>query len=126
MSWEKNERGAQGEEYTARQMAIQGYQILERNYHCPYGEVDLIACTERYLVFVEVKTRSSFLRGTPEEAVTPEKQRKLVRTALMYLQEHPTDLQPRFDVAAVRMDRFGEILGFRYYANAFEGEGVLF
>ena len=59
----------------------QGYHIIQRNYHSRYGEIDLIAEDEEYLIFVEVKLRSSVSHGLPEEAVTPGKQEKLRLTA---------------------------------------------
>ena len=63
----------------------QGYQILERNFRCPAGEIDLIAKEGGYLCFVEVKYRSERETGTPEEAVDAKKQKRISRAALYYL-----------------------------------------
>ena len=96
-----NALGAWGEEKAARFLTEQGYQIIRRNYHSRYGEIDLIAENMEYLIFVEVKLRKSVSHGLPEEAVTPAKQEKLRLTAQQYLQVHETKKQPRFDVVAL-------------------------
>ena len=76
-----NALGAWGEEKAARFLMDQGYHIIQRNYHSRYGEIDLIAEDEEYLIFVEVKLRRSVSHGLPEEAVTPVKREKLRLTA---------------------------------------------
>lgn len=116
--------GMFGEEFTAQRLQQRGYRIAARNYHTPYGELDIIAVTQKYIVFVEVKTRRNTYMGTPEENVTPSKQKRLVRSALFYLQHHPTELQPRFDVAGVTVGPSNVVTGFHYLANAFEGKGL--
>lgn len=116
--------GMLGEEFTAQRLQQRGYRILARNYHTPYGELDIIAATQKYIVFVEVKTRRDASVVQPEENVTPSKQKRLLRAALLYLQRHPTELQPRFDVAGVTMEPSGMVTGFHYLANAFEGKGL--
>lgn len=116
--------GVLGEEFTAQRLQQRGYRILARNYHTPYGELDIIAATQKYIVFVEVKTRRDVSMAQPEENVTPSKQKKLMRAALLYLQRYPTELQPRFDVAGVTMEPSGKVTGFHYLANAFEGKGL--
>lgn len=93
--------GDWGEAQAARYLQGKGFRLLERNYRCPYGEIDLIAEDGTYLVFAEVKLRTSVRYGTPEEAVTPRKQTRLRQTALQYLSDHETVLQPRFDVIAI-------------------------
>lgn len=92
-----------------------GYKILERNYRCPQGEIDLIACHDGYLVFVEVKYRKTQRKGTPEEAVDNRKQKKISRAALWYLMEHkmPDETPCRFDVAAATPEEI------RIYQDAF-------
>lgn len=96
-----NELGAWGEEKAARFLEQQGFRILERNFHSRFGEIDLIAETDDFLVFVEVRLRKTTRFGTPEETVDHRKQQKLRLTAEAYLQKHPTDKQPRFDVVAL-------------------------
>lgn len=93
--------GRWGEELVARAMQAKGWRILERNWRCRQGEIDLIAADSRYLVFVEVKQRRSGRYGPPGAAVTAAKRDRLRAAAQQYLLEHPTRLQPRFDVAQV-------------------------
>ena len=100
-----NPRGRAGEEYAARVLREAGYQLLARNWHSRYGEIDLIMENDMYLVFVEVKLRRSDRYGTPAEYVTKSKQEKLRNTALMYLQSHHVDKQPRFDVVEIYAPR---------------------
>lgn len=107
------ERGRRAEERAAEFLRSLGYQILARNYRWRGGEIDLIAREGNCLVFVEVKARSSRTYGLPEEAITPGKRQRLLRTARRYLQQHPTELLVRFDVVALSG---GEA---RLYRNAF-------
>lgn len=94
--------GTWGEDRAAEYLRAQGYEIVDRNFRCRYGEVDIVAKTGRYLVFAEVKLRKSADYGFAREAVTYSKQQKLRTTALCWLQAHPpTRLQPRFDVLEV-------------------------
>jgi putative endonuclease len=93
--------GAWGEEKALEFLVQKGFRLVERNYHSRYGEIDLIVEDDQFLVFAEVKLRKSCRYGTPAEAVTPKKQERLRNTALLYLQAHPTQKQPRFDVVAL-------------------------
>lgn len=97
-------KGAAGEVLAARFLREQGYDILAANYRCRFGEVDIIAADDAYIVFVEVKTRGESARYTPREAVTVAKQQRIRKTAMLYLQQHPTDRQPRFDVIEIIAD----------------------
>lgn len=100
--WKKNRNtGAWGEEEAAKYLQNQGYGILCRNFHSRYGEVDLIACKDDIIAFVEVKTRAKGALYSPAEAVTPAKQQKIILTAFHYMEEYNADLQPRFDVCEV-------------------------
>jgi len=102
MTFERLSLGKWGEEVAAGHLQKRGMKILERNYRTPLGEIDLIARHKKTLIFVEVKTRRSDLFGAPQEAVGRHKQHQILRAAQWYLQNHPTDLQPRFDVIAIR------------------------
>jgi putative endonuclease len=96
--------GTQGEEAAARWYEARGYTIVARNWRCPDGELDLVVARRGELVFCEVKTRASTRYGTPAEAVTPTKQRRLRRLAARYLAEAAPPGAPRqlrFDVASV-------------------------
>lgn len=110
--------GRAGEEHAAKLLKRRGFRILERNYHSRFGEIDIIGENGQYLVFVEVKTRERNGLSDPLEAVTPAKRKRLILTAESYLMDHPTTLQPRFDVAAV-FTKAGKIVGEEYIENAF-------
>jgi putative endonuclease len=99
--------GAWGEERAVDYLQRQGLKIIARNFTTPVGEIDIIACSKKELVFVEVKTRHSNAYGTPAEAVGPRKQRQIIRTAQWYLAEKKNRLQPRFDVIGVVPDGKG-------------------
>lgn len=104
----RQELGEKGEEIAVRHLVSQGYRILERRYRVAEGEIDVIACRGRTLVFVEVKTRASFSCGSPQEAVTLTKQRKIRRVALHYLQQTGRVYDEiRFDVVGVTRDEKG-------------------
>lgn len=93
--------GQWGEEQAAQWLTQRGWRILAKNFRCRMGEIDLVAENGTYLAFVEVKLRKDDRFGSACEAVTPAKQRRLRVTAEYYLMGHPTELQPRFDVAEV-------------------------
>jgi putative endonuclease len=95
--------GVDGEGYAARWYATQGYEIIERNWRCHEGEIDLIVRKGSVLVFCEVKTRSSDRFGTGLEAVTRTKQKRLRVLAAKWLREHSVSgmVSVRFDVASV-------------------------
>lgn len=113
--------GAWGESLVADALERNGWKVLERNFRCRFGEIDLIAAGDKYIIFVEVKLRKSAWFAQAREAVTPEKQRKLRATAEFYLMKHPTKLQPRFDVAEVYAPRGTDTVNpdIRYIQDAF-------
>jgi len=78
-----------------------GLKYIERNFHCRRGEIDLIMDDRSTLVFVEVKYRQSERFGSAAEMVTPQKQKRIIATALHYLQQHKLDRACRFDVIAI-------------------------
>jgi len=94
--------GRWGEDLALDFLKTQGLKILERNFRCPAGEIDIIARSDRQIIFVEVKTRKSEIFGTPQEAVNQRKQTQIIRVAQWYLEQNPANLQPRFDVLAIR------------------------
>jgi len=93
--------GDWGEGVAMEFLRKQGYEILAQGYRSRYGEIDLIVRNATYLAFVEVKTRKSAYFAEAREAVSRSKIQKLRRTAEMYLVEHETTLQPRFDVIEI-------------------------
>lgn len=97
--------GAFGEGLACEYIAECGYRVLERNFNCKVGEIDIIAAQKDTIVFIEVKTRSSEKYGLPSEAVSTAKQRKIVKTALYYLQSNKLlDYMCRFDVIEIIAD----------------------
>lgn len=98
---EKQSLGQFGEEQAARYLRRRFYTILERNFRCRFGEIDLIAKRGDYLVFAEVKLRRDASHGEAREFVTPHKQQRILAAAQHWLSVHETALQPRFDVIEV-------------------------
>jgi putative endonuclease len=104
MSDRRQELGSWGEEQASEFLRSRGYSIVERNWRCAAGELDIVAREGGNLVIVEVRTRRSRSYGAPEESVTPAKQSKLVELAQTYLQEHAEwDCDWRIDVVAVEV-----------------------
>ena len=110
--------GARGEQIAADWLRAHGFELVARNWHCVYGELDLIALDGTEIVFVEVKSRRGSRMGTPEEAVTAAKQRHLIQSAQCYLAETAQDQQPyRIDVLAVDLAATGELLQVRHFRS---------
>jgi putative endonuclease len=101
--------GTLGEKLARDFLRKRGYRILEANYRCPRGEVDIIAEHRDFLVFVEVRTKRSREFGTPEESITDTKKEHLRMVAAHYQQTHD-NLPPswRIDVVAVELDGRGK------------------
>ena len=119
--------GRRGEALAARYLEQQGYQLVERNYRCAAGEIDLVVQTGDALVFVEVRTRRSVALGTPEESITPAKAQRLIALAWTYLQERQateaaeaTEVAWRIDVIAIELDRRGRVRRLNHVPYAVE------
>ena len=126
MTLTKGQVGRLGEEYAAARLQQMGYRVVTRNLHSRYGEIDLIVQNGVYLAFVEVKTRAQNSWAAPQAAVTVQKQRKIIATAQWYLQQHPCDLQPRFDVCAVTIAADTgsfSVVNFAHFPGAFFAQG---
>lgn len=93
--------GRWGEAQAAALLRKKGYAIVASGYSSRFGEIDLIARNRAFLVFVEVKLRKNDSFAAAREFVDLRKQERIRKTALMYLQSHPTQLQPRFDVVEI-------------------------
>lgn len=102
MSNKRINLGRKGEDISVKFLKKQGYKIMERNYRCSLGEIDIVAKDKNILCFVEVKTRKTKEYGLPEEAIDGHKQKKLAKVALTYLKEKKIYKQDlRFDVVSV-------------------------
>ena len=115
----RREVGILGEKLAGNFLIEQGYRILQTNYRCPEGEIDIVAEHGDSLVFVEVRTKKSLAFGSPEESITPAKMEKLRITAARYRQEHEDmpDLW-RIDVVAVELDQKGRVSRIEIIENA--------
>ena len=114
--------GRRGEQLAADRLAALGYQIIERNFRCPAGEIDLVARDQDTWVFVEVKTRRGARFGTPEDAITARKRAHLIASAQHYLQARDLrDVPWRIDAVAVGLSTAGELLRVDVIENAVTG-----
>lgn len=111
--------GLEGEARAESYLSSLGMICLERRYRSAYGEIDLIMLEGETLVFAEVKYRRIATLLSAQLAVSPSKQRKIIQTALVYLNQHPeqADRLIRFDVVAISDDCI------QYLPNAFQGSG---
>ena len=98
------EIGNKAETAVAAFLKHRGYKILERNFTSRFGEIDIIAQKNEYLVFIEVKMRRSELYGGGAAAVTKAKQERIRKTAMWYLMQKNIEPPVRFDVAVVHSD----------------------
>jgi putative endonuclease len=97
--------GNRGEELAAAFLVRNGFELIERNFRCKGGEVDIVAKDGKTLVFVEVKSRKTLTYGVPQLAVTPFKQRQISKAALTWLaKNHKHDSPARFDVIAILLN----------------------
>ncbi len=119
----RRDTGILGEKIAGDYLQKRGYRILETNYRCPYGEIDIVARHGDYLVFIEVRTKKSRQFGSPEESITHAKRQKLIATAWHYRQA-ATDPPPlwRIDTVAVELNRKNEILRIELTENAVTGD----
>ncbi len=102
----RRETGILGEKLARDFLKKRGYRIIETNYRCPEGEVDIIARDRDFLVFVEVRTKRSLEFGSPEESITPVKKERMIAVASRYCQTHEKLPQSwRIDVVAVELDQ---------------------
>ncbi len=93
--------GKSGEDRVAAFLRRKGFSVVKRNYQCRYGEIDIIAQNDEYIIFVEVKTRKQGALVSGAEAVTEAKKQRIMLTANDYISKTEISLQPRFDVAEV-------------------------
>ncbi len=117
----RQEVGKLGEKAAQKFLKKRGYRIRETGFRCLHGEIDIVAQKKDWLVFVEVRTKSSLGFGTPEESITAAKKKKLVALALTYTNTHQ-NLPPlwRIDVVAIELDDKGQTTRIELIENAVE------
>ena len=102
MTKERLELGRKGEDIATRFLKKTGYKIIERNFKCRLGEIDLIAFEKGVLIFIEIKTRTSYSFVPPQLSVNRIKQKKIINSALSYLvQKRITGIDCRFDIITI-------------------------
>lgn len=132
MSDARRSLGKQGEQIAVRTLHKAGLRILERNWHCWAGELDIVAeegapdyttgkHDARWLVFVEVRTRRGQAYGSAQQAFPAKKQRKLREVAAIYVQEKAWTGPWRIDAVAVQMDQFGTLVSVKHIRHAISG-----
>jgi len=120
---DRQEVGRLGEKAARKFLKKRGYRIRETGFRCPHGEIDIVARQKDYLVFVEVRTKTSPDFGSPEESITQAKKKKLIASALTYNSTHQK-LPPlwRIDFVAVELDDRGKAKRIDLIENAVEGD----
>lgn len=118
----RSDKGRQAEDLARKYLRGRGLDIIEANYRCPIGEIDLVCRDGGTVVFVEVRSRSGRSKGLPQESITKTKRQRLVRLAQWYLKDRKTPrTSARFDVVAVLWTE-GEAK-LRWIVNAFDASG---
>lgn len=100
-----NELGKRGEHLAKKMLNDKGYSIIETNWRYDKDEIDIVAKDGDELVIVEVKTRSTDFYGFPEDAVDSQKERFLIRATEAYLEENDMDLDTRFDIVSIILNK---------------------
>lgn len=114
--------GQEGEKRVAVFLRKRGFNVIKRNFQCRYGEIDIIAENDEYILFVEVKTRKENTLVSGIQAVDSHKQSRLILAAQDYITKTYCEKQPRFDVAEVTVfEKEDKTLGYnlKYIENAF-------
>ncbi len=124
-SCDKQEKGRLGEDAVCLRLQQRGHEIIERNYRRRCGEIDIISKCGGFVVFTEVKSRKRNSMVSGLEAVDRRKQARIVRTADIWLSEHDTGLQPRYDIAEVTLTgSIPRVVGIEIYEDAFTADGI--
>jgi putative endonuclease len=114
---DSKELGREGEDRARAWLRNKGYEILETNWRCHFGEIDIIAREGKMLVIIEVKARQTALFGSPELAVNRKKQKNIIRMADLYIRIKKLDLEVRFDIISVIIN--GEECSISHIPDAF-------
>jgi putative endonuclease len=117
----RKELGAKGENLAVKFLKRRGYKIVQRNYRCKLGEIDIIAERSKTLVFVEVRTKQTEEFGPPQYSITAAKRGQISRVALCYIREKKLVEQScRFDVIAITFSSESRRPRIEHIENAFE------
>lgn len=116
----KNRTGVWGEVYASRYLRDNGYEILDANYVCRFGEIDIAAKKSGVICIVEVKTRNEKTKIRPMEAVDEGKRNRLEMAAKSFLSHIKMTAETRFDVCEVLVDDNDALVSVNYIENAFE------
>jgi putative endonuclease len=101
----KTQTGRLGEQLAEEYLLDQGFQIITKNFHSLYGEIDIIAKKNGKLHFIEVKSRRNSSFGLPVESYTYIKQQKIIKTAFIYMDQQDTRLSFQFDFISILLDQ---------------------
>lgn len=112
-----NKLGIRGEDLAEEYLKKKGYDILEKNWTYQRNEIDIIASDNQYIIFVEVKTRSSKYWGNPEDAVSVSKINRIVKAADLYIDLYNIEKPVRFDVIAIISNK--TVLDIAHFEDAF-------
>ena len=119
----RKDTGILGEKLAQDFLKKRGYRIVETNYRCPQGEIDIVGRQKDTLAFIEVRTKTSLEFGSPEESITTIKKERMRATAAHYLQMHDDLPQSwRIDFVAVELDQKGKLSRVELIENAVGGE----
>ena len=113
--------GAWGESLAAGYLQKKRYKLLATGYRCRFGEIDIIAQKDDFIIFVEVKTRSDNYMVSGRDSVTRPKQKRIIKAAMQYLQSYKPNCQPRFDVIEITVGKDSDNIV--HIENAFTAEG---
>jgi putative endonuclease len=116
MKMNENNAGLEAEKLAATFLMNHGLKLVVQNYHCRFGEIDLIMTDANTLVFIEVRLRSNSQFGSAANSITPQKQKKLILTAQHYLQQHGQSAC-RFDAILMSKNNLQSI---EWIRNAFD------
>lgn len=115
--------GRAGEQLAAEYLASKGYRIVKRNFRSHRNEIDIVALNGNILCFIEVKTRLSLEKGHPAEAVTPQKQKEIIKAAKAYLLTlDNAEPDCRFDVVTILLETTGGHPIIEHFPDAFREE----
>jgi putative endonuclease len=121
----RKDLGNKGEQLALNFLKKKGFRVLETNYRCPRGEIDIIARQKECLVFVEVRTKTNLAFGSPEESITNAKKRHLESAVNHYLQNQ-AKMPPswRIDLVAIEIESDNKLKRIEHIENAIEEKGT--